>query len=232
MTKPSVSSWTREPRPPRLLNPKVDRDLSTICLKCLEKDPQRRYSSALALAEDLEHWLKYEPIRAKRSGIFTHARKWVRRNRSTAVFVMLLVALAIGLSVSVSNRKPLAISQKTIAALPFTLSPHPDNGYSLADGLQEDIVRRLAEIANLKIVSPIFMHRYKSKPRNLAEIAKELGAANILEGSLRESAGRIRVSFQLMDVQTDYRFWAETYDRKATDMIGIESEVAKRIAES
>ena len=71
-----------EPRPPRLLNPKVDRDLSTICLKCLEKDPKRRYSSALALAEDLEHWLKHEPIRAKRSGFFTHGRKWVRQETS------------------------------------------------------------------------------------------------------------------------------------------------------
>ena len=67
-----------EPRQPRLWNRKIDRDLSTICLKCLEKDPKRRYSSALALAEDLEHWLKHEPIRAKRSGFFTHGRKWVR----------------------------------------------------------------------------------------------------------------------------------------------------------
>jgi len=82
-----------EPRQPRLLNPKIDRELSTICLKCLEKDPKHRYSSALALAEDLEHWLKHEPIRAKRSGFFTHARKWVRRNPSTAVFVTLLVSL-------------------------------------------------------------------------------------------------------------------------------------------
>src|SRR5436309_8467608 len=65
-----------EPRSPRLLNPKVDRDLSTMCLKCLEKDPKRRYSSALALGEDLERWLKHEPIRAKPSGFFTHARKW------------------------------------------------------------------------------------------------------------------------------------------------------------
>ena len=71
-----------EPRQPRLLNPKIDRDLSAICLKCLEKDPKRRYPSALALAEDLEHWLKHEPIRAKRSGFFTHTRKWVRRNPS------------------------------------------------------------------------------------------------------------------------------------------------------
>ena len=83
-----------EPRPPRLLNPKVDRDLSTICLKCLEKDPKRRYSSALALAEDLEHWLKHEPIRAKRSGFFTHGRKWVRRKPAIAALIAALVALA------------------------------------------------------------------------------------------------------------------------------------------
>src|SRR5438093_8806467 len=69
-----------EPRQPRLLNPKVDRDLSTICLKCLEKDPQRRYSSALALAEDLERWLKHEPIQARRTGVFTRGQKWIRRN--------------------------------------------------------------------------------------------------------------------------------------------------------
>src|SRR5881392_737593 len=83
-----------EPRPPRLLNPKVDRDLSTICLKCLEKDPKRRYSSAFALAEDLEHWLKHEPICAKRSGIFTRGRKWMRRNAAIAALIAALVALA------------------------------------------------------------------------------------------------------------------------------------------
>src|SRR5947207_5312737 len=69
-----------EPKQPRLLNPKVDRDLSTICLKCLEKDPQRRYSSSLALAEALEHWLKHEPILARHTGIFTRGKKWLRRN--------------------------------------------------------------------------------------------------------------------------------------------------------
>ena len=69
-----------EPRQPRLWNPKIDRDLTTICLKCLEKDPQRRYPSALALAEDLDRWLKHEPIHARRTGIFGRGKKWVRRN--------------------------------------------------------------------------------------------------------------------------------------------------------
>src|SRR5438094_2759642 len=82
-----------EPRPPRLLNSKVDRDMSTICLKCLEKDPQCRHPSALALAEDLEHWLKHEPIHAKRSGLFAHAGKWMRRNPAIAALIAALVAL-------------------------------------------------------------------------------------------------------------------------------------------
>src|SRR2546422_9481788 len=83
-----------EPRQPRQLNPKVDRDVSTICLKCLDKDPQCRYSSALALAEDLERWLKHEPIQARRTGIFTRGKKWLRRNPTSALLAASLVALA------------------------------------------------------------------------------------------------------------------------------------------
>ena len=90
-----------EPRQPRLLNPKIDRDLSTICLKCLEKDPKRRYSSALALAEDLERWLKHEPIQARHTGLITRGRKWVRRNPSIAVMAAMLLALAVPLGVIV-----------------------------------------------------------------------------------------------------------------------------------
>src|SRR6266581_4225871 len=84
-----------EPRQPRLWNPKIDRDLSTICLKCLEKDPTRRYDSALALAEDLERWLRHEPIRARHAGIFTRGKKWLRRNpTTTALITVVAVALA------------------------------------------------------------------------------------------------------------------------------------------
>src|SRR6059058_2603054 len=82
-----------EPRPPRLLNPKIDRDLSTICLKCLEKDPTRRYSSALDLAEDLDRWLKHEPIQARRTGIFIRGQKWIRRNPASALLGASLIAL-------------------------------------------------------------------------------------------------------------------------------------------
>src|SRR2546428_1558362 len=109
-----------EPRQPRLLNPKIDRDLSTICLKCLQKDPKRRYPSALALAEDLEGWLKHEPIQARRAGIFTRGRKWVRRNPTVAVVVASLVVLsgAVGIMVwkSELGRR---LATTGIAVLPF-----------------------------------------------------------------------------------------------------------------
>src|SRR5207249_3299499 len=83
-----------EPRQPRLLNPKINRDLSTICLKCLEKDPKRRYSSALALAEDLERWLRHEPIQARHTGVFARGGKLVRRNPTSALLVASLLGLA------------------------------------------------------------------------------------------------------------------------------------------
>jgi TolB-like protein len=221
-----------EPRPPRLLNPKIDRDLSTICLKCLEKDPKRRYPSALALAEDLQHWLKHEPVRAKPSGFFTHARKWMRRNPSTTVLVTLLVALTVGLSVTVWNRKPPVLIPKSVAVLPFeNLSGDPSNAY-FANGIQEEILTRLAKIADLKVISRTSTQHYQSKPGNLAEIAKQLGVANILEGSVQKATDQVRVSVQLINAETDSHLWAESYDRKLTDILGVESEIAKRIAES
>src|SRR5437870_5236315 len=222
-----------EPRPPRLLNPKVDRDVSTICLKCLEKDPQRRYSSALTLAEDLEHWLKHEPIRAKRSGFLAHARKWVRRKPAIAALIAALVALAAASSWIVWKSELISRPEiKGIAVLPFeNLSPDLDNAY-FADGIQEEILTRLASIADLKVISRSSTRQYQSKPRNLAEIAKQLGVTNILEGSVRKAADQVRVNVQLVNAQTDSGVWAESYDRKSTDILGVESEIAKGIAES
>jgi serine/threonine protein kinase/Tfp pilus assembly protein PilF len=222
-----------EPRPPRLLNPKVDRDLSTICLKCLEKDPKRRYSSALALAEDLERWLKHEPILARHTGIFIRGRKWMRRNPTSALLAASLIALAAtaGWIVWKSEfiRQPLTSG---VAVLPFeNLSGDPNNAY-FADGIQEEILTRLAKIAHLKVISRTSTQHYQNKPRNLREIAQQLGVANILEGSVQKAADQVRVNVQLINAQTDSHLWADTYDRKLTDILGVESEIAKRIAES
>src|SRR4029077_13542555 len=126
-----------EPRQPRLLNPKIDRDLSTICLKCVEKDPKRRYPSALALAEDLEHWLKHEPIQARHTGIFTRGKKWVRRNPTSALLATSLMGLAavVGWNIWKSEFIPHPVTNG-VAVLPFeNLSADPDNAY-FAEGVQ------------------------------------------------------------------------------------------------
>ena len=221
-----------EPRPPRLLNPKIDRDLCTICLKCLEKDPKRRYSSALALAEDLEHWLKHEPIRAKGSGFFTHSRKWVRRNPAIATLIASLVALAAAVSWNVWESGLLrAAPEKSIAVLPFeNLSRDPDSAY-FADGIQDEILTDLVKIADLKVISRTSTMQYKSAVvRDVRKIGYQLGVANLLEGSVRRAGNRVRVNAQLVDARTHRELWGQTYDRDLRDVFAIQSEIAKMIA--
>jgi TolB-like protein/Tfp pilus assembly protein PilF len=197
----------------------------------LEKDPKRRYPSALALAEDLEHWLKHEPILARRTGLFTRGRKWVRRNPSSAVLITLLVALAAGSGVVVWNRVFAVPMPKSVAVLPFeNLSRDPDNAY-FADGIQDEILTRLSKIGDLKVISRTSTQQYQSKPRNLAQIAKQLGVANVVEGTVQRAADQIRVNVQVINAQTDSHLWADTFDRKLTDILVVESEVAKAIAE-
>jgi serine/threonine protein kinase/tetratricopeptide (TPR) repeat protein len=222
-----------EPRQPRMWNRRVDRELSTICLKCLEKDPMRRYPSALALAEDLEHWLKHEPIQAKRSGFFRHSRKWVRRNPAIAALIASLVALAAAVSWNIWKtelfRPP---PDKSIAVLPFeNLSRDPDNVY-FADGVQDEILTALARVADLKVISRSSVTQYKSGvARDLREIAHQLGVANILEGSVQRVGNRVRINAQLVDTRTDWHRWAQTFDRDVTDVFAVEDEIAETIAD-
>jgi serine/threonine protein kinase/tetratricopeptide (TPR) repeat protein len=220
-----------EPRPPRLLNPKMDRELSTICLKCLEKDPKRRYACALALAEDLEHWLRHEPIHAKRSGFFTHVRKWVRRNPTSALLVASLVALAAAMGWNVWKSELITRPPtKSIAVLPFeNLSHDPDNAY-FTEGIEEEILTRLASIANLRVISRSSTQQYQNRPRNLSQIAKQLGVANVLEGSVQKAADQVRVNVQLIDTRTDSHLWAESYDRKLTDIFAVQTQIAREVA--
>jgi TolB-like protein/Tfp pilus assembly protein PilF len=124
------------------------------------------------------------------------------------------------------------IPAKSIAVLPFeNLSDDKSNAY-FAEGIQDEILARLAKIADLKVISRTSTQKYKSAPDNLREIAKQLAVANILEGSVQKSADQVRVTVQLINATTDAHLWAETYDRKLTDIFVVESDIAKTIADT
>ena len=220
-----------EPRQPRLLNPKVNRDLSTLCLKCLDKDPQRRYSSALALAEDLERWLKHEPIQARRIGVFTRGKKWVRRNPTTALLVASLVALAAAVGVIVWKSELVRRSMPAgIAVLPFeNLSQDNENAF-LADGVQDDVLTKLAKIADLKVISRTSVMQYRGE-RNTRQIGNALRVSHVLEGSVRKTGTRFHMNAQLIDTRSNAHVWAEQYDGDLNELFAIQSEIAQKVAE-
>jgi len=150
--------------------------------------------------------------------------------------LILLIVTAVIISASAGFfLLPRAIWQKidkSVAVLPFqNLSSDPDNAY-FADGIQEEVLTRLAKIGDLKVISRTSTQGYQSEPGNLAEIAKQLGVANILEGSVQKAGDKVRVNVHLVNVQTGSQLWAETYDRKLSDIFSVETEISKGIAES
>ena len=150
--------------------------------------------------------------------------------------LILLIASAVVISASAGFfLLPGAIWQKvdkSVAVLPFqNLSDDPANAY-FADGIQEEVLTRLTKIGDLKVISRTSTQGYQSDPNNLAEIAKQLGVANILEGSVQKAGDQVRVNVHLVNVQTGSQLWAETYDRKLSDIFSVETEIAKGIAES
>jgi len=150
--------------------------------------------------------------------------------------LILLIAFAVIISASAGFfLLPRAVwdkIDKSVAVLPFqNLSSDPDNAY-FGDGIQEEVLTRLTKIGDLKVISRTSTQGYQSEPGNLAEIAKQLGVANILEGSVQKAGDQVRVNVHLVNVQTGSQLWAETYDRKLSDIFSVESEIAKGIAES
>jgi TolB-like protein/Tfp pilus assembly protein PilF len=220
-----------EPRQPRLLNPKIDRDVSTICLKCLEKDPKRRYSSALTLAEDLERWLKHEPIQARKTGVFARGQKWVRRNPTSAALMVSLLALVAAagwiLWKSELIRQPIATG---IAVLPFENLGEEKEHAAFADGVQDDILTKLAKINDLKVISRTSVMEYRGK-RNVHQIGDALRVSHVLEGSARRSGDRVHLNAQLIDTRTDTHVWAEEYDRDLNDLFAVQAEIAQKVAQ-
>jgi serine/threonine protein kinase/tetratricopeptide (TPR) repeat protein len=219
-----------EPRQPRLLSPKVDRDLSTICLKCLEKDPNRRYASALALAEDLERWLRHEPILARRAGVLTKGNKWLRREPLAAALIASLVALAAVVGWNLWKSELLRRQPTTgIAVLPFENLSNDRDDASFADGVQDDLLTKLANIADLKIISRTSVMQYRGE-RNTRQIGDALRVSHILEGSVRKTGAWLHINAQLIDARTDSHIWAKQYDGDLKDMFAIQSEIAQKVA--
>jgi TolB-like protein/Tfp pilus assembly protein PilF len=160
--------------------------------------------------------------------------------RSGAWIYVAIVAGAISVSLFFLARytapnkqgRPAELSGKSLAVLPFTnLSGNPENAY-FAAGIQDEIVTRLAKITELRVISCTSTQRFKSAPDDLPAIATELGVANILEGSVQRAADQVRVNVQLIKAESDAHLWADTFDRKLTDIFKIESDIAKTVAET
>src|SRR5437667_1786239 len=167
---------------------------------------------------------KFETVQKRRAR--------VRRAEVTvALLVLAAIIAAFVLLLHRPARSPLAIAGKSIAVLPFeNLSRDADNAY-FADGIQDEILTRLSKIADLKVISRTSTQHYKSAPENLPAIARQLGVAHVLEGSVQKSGDAVRVNVQLIKAATDSHLWADTFDRKLTDIFSVESEVAKAIAD-
>jgi TolB-like protein/class 3 adenylate cyclase/Tfp pilus assembly protein PilF len=161
-------------------------------------------------------------------------KRRARMRRAAMTAALLAVAVIVGGIVMFSRyrvRSALTAPEKSIAVLPFeNLSEEKANAY-FADGIQDEILTRLAKIADLKVISRTSTQHYKSAPENLPEIARQLGVAHILEGSVQKSGDVVRVNVQLIKAANDSHLWADTYDRKLIDIFSVESDVAKAIAE-
>src|SRR5206468_3354562 len=159
------------------------------------------------------------------------ARSQRRRSMLASAAAILAIA-AISLGAWLYQRaRPFMPMERSIAVLPFeNLSSDKENAY-FAEGIQDEILTRLSKIGDLKVISRTSTQHYQSAPKNLREIAKQLGVAHILEGSVQKSADTVRVNVQLIKAASDSHLWSDTFDRKLTDILSVESEVAKTIAD-
>jgi TolB-like protein/Tfp pilus assembly protein PilF/tRNA A-37 threonylcarbamoyl transferase component Bud32 len=230
-----IQQASEKPAPKlRSIAPTLDRDLETICARCLEREPDARYHTAGALAEDLERWLEDRPISARPVRAPARVWRWSRRNPilAGAIAGCLLLAFAVvGLLEEKFFARKITAPEKSIAVLPFeNLSRDPDNAF-FTNGVQDEILTALARLAHLKVISRTSVMEYKSGiVRDLGEIGQQLGVAHVLEGSVQRSGNRVRVNAQLVDTRTDDRLWAQSYDRDLADVFAIQSDIAKAIA--
>ena len=208
-------------------------ELQQIISKALYKEREERYQSAHELLEalkDLRHKLEFE-AELERS---TAAASWLSWTRSPTVLVLVLLVAALALAFPFywhRNPPTSSIPEKSIAVLPFeNFSDNKENSY-FAAGIQDDVLTSLAQIHDLKVISRTSVMAYqKPSGRNMREISRALGVANVLEGSVRRTGNRVLVNVQLIDARNDRHIWAERYDRAVADSIGLQGELATQIA--
>jgi len=210
--------------------------LESILQKALRKNSDERYQTIKEMLADLRN-LKGEPeaegtspqIKARAESIVSKI-KGHKRGVLLTLAATILAAGAFAYSFFFVATAP-SPNEKSIAVLPFeNLSEDKSNAY-FADGIQDEILTRLSKVADLKVISRTSTQRYKNTSQNLAEIANQLGVANLLEGSVQKTNDQVRVNVQLIRAANDSHLWAETFDRRLTDIFSVESEVAKAIAD-
>jgi len=201
----------------------VPRCVIDLLRSCLATDPSERPTSARVLIKELESCKTVSVTRRRKGKLAVLA--------GIAVVTLGLAALMFWRNRQHNLAVPTAVPEKSIAVLPFeNLSDDKANAY-FADGIQDEILTRLSKIGDLKVISRTSTQHYKSAPRNLAEIARQLGVSTILEGSVQKVGDKVRINVQLIKATNDFHLWAETFDRKLTDIFSVESEVAKAIAD-
>ncbi|HWY39437.1 MAG TPA: protein kinase [Chthoniobacterales bacterium] len=208
--------------------------LESILQKALRKNRDDRYPTIKEMLADLRN-LKGEaegssPQIKARGGSIVSKIKGHKRGVLFTLAAAILAATAFAYSFFFVAPAP-SLNEKSIAVLPFeNLSEDKSNAY-FADGIQDEILTRLSKIADLKVISRTSTQRYKNTSQSLSEIANQLGVANLLEGSVQKTNDQVRVNVQLIRAANDSHLWADTFDRKLTDIFSVESEVAKAIAE-
>ena len=222
----------------RSVTPALDRDLETICARCLERDSQARYRTAGELAIDLEHWLEGRPIVARPVSLPVRLWRWAKRNpklaAAGAVWLCSMVAVTaffiFSHPFSSLNGSP-PVLEKSIAVLPFDNLGDKENAY-FTEGMQDEVLNGLAKVADLKVISRTSVMHYAPSPkRNSREISRSLGVAYLLEGSVLRDSNRVRVLARLIDARNDTQVWAEKYERDLADVFAIQTEIAKKIAD-
>ena len=219
----------------RSIEPSLDRDLETICARCLERDPKVRYQTAGELANDLERWLENRPIAARPVTMPVRIWRWSRRNPKLvgATLIGLIVgAAAIWLTKENLIRPSANPPEKSIAVLPFAdLSQAKDQEY-FCDGISEEILHSLARVDGLRVLGRTSSFSFKGTNTTPNEIGRKLNVEDVLEGSVRRDGNRVRVTAELINTQTGFQIWTETYDRELKGVFALQDEITRSIVDA